>query len=144
MKNNTLSIKFTSLMLGIVVLLTLAFVGITLSGETKGKPWPATDAVKKVKSPVASNDASIKEGKEIYLKNCKSCHGVKGKGDGPKAANIEITCGDFSAPAFGKLTDGELYWKVTEGRKPMPSFKEKLNDHERWLAVIYAKSLSGK
>lgn len=145
MNKNTLSVKFTSLMVGLVILLTMAFVGITLSGETKGKPWPAVpDTYKKLKNPVVSNDATIKEGKEIYLKNCKSCHGLKGKGDGPKAENIDISCGDFTTAAYSKETDGELFWKTTEGRKPMPSFKVKLNDEERWKSILYTRTLLGK
>lgn len=110
-------------------------------GKPAGKPWNApADAIKKT-NPMKGPDA-LKEGKDLYSQHCKSCHGVKGKGDGPKAEKIDISCGDFSSPEFAKKTDGELYWKTTEGRKPMPSFKEKLSDNERWSVILYVKTLS--
>ncbi|HEY4798649.1 MAG TPA: FKBP-type peptidyl-prolyl cis-trans isomerase [Bacteroidia bacterium] len=96
------------------------------------------------KSPVASDAKSISDGKDIFTENCKSCHGAKGKGDGTKAVNIEISCKDFSSDAFAKQSDGALFYKITEGRKPMPSFKEKLSDNERWLVIAYIRTLHSK
>ena len=112
--------------------------------KPKGKPWPAPEAAVKTKNPVKADEASIKEGKELYAQHCKSCHGAKGKGDGTKAEKIDISCGDFSAPEVAKITDGELYWKTTEGRKPMPSYKEKLSDNERWSVINYLRTLQSK
>lgn len=110
--------------------------------KPKGKPWEATAAAIKVKNPVKSDDASVKEGKDLYAQHCKSCHGAKGKGDGAKAEKIDISCGDFSSPDVAKISDGELFWKTTEGRKPMPSYKEKLSDNERWAVINYLRTLS--
>lgn len=95
-----------------------------------------------MKNPVKSDDASIKEGKDLYAQHCKSCHGAKGLGDGTKAAKIDISCGDFSSAETAKASDGELYWKTTDGRKPMPSFKEKLSDNERWSIVNYMRTFA--
>lgn len=125
-------------------------LGMLLSQSTfaqekpKGKPWPAPAEALKVKNPVKADDASIKEGKEIWGTQCKSCHGATGKGDGTKAEKIDISCGDFTTAEFAKLTDAELYYKTTEGRKPMPAFKEKLSDNERWAVVNYMKTLPKK
>jgi mono/diheme cytochrome c family protein len=109
--------------------------------KPKGKEWkvPAADA--KAKSTVKFDDAAVAEGKTLWTQNCKSCHGVKGLGDGPKADKIDISCGNFSAKEFQSLTDGEIYYKTTEGRKPMPSFKEKLSNSERWQLVAFMRSL---
>lgn len=109
--------------------------------KPKGKPWPAPESAIKMKNPVKADAASIAEGKELYAQHCKSCHGAKGKGDGTKAEKIDISCGDFSSEEFAKVTDGEAYWKTTEGRKPMPSYKEKLSDNERWAVINYIRSL---
>jgi mono/diheme cytochrome c family protein len=117
---------------------------VSAQDKPKGKAWPAPEAAVKVKNPVKSDDAAIKEGKELYGQQCKSCHGAKGKGDGTKAEKIDISCGDFSSAEFQKQTDGEIYWRTTEGRKPMPSFKEKLSDNERWAIVNYMRTLADK
>jgi mono/diheme cytochrome c family protein len=116
----------------------------TAQDKAKGKPWPAPEAAAKAKNPVKSDEGSLKEAKELYAQHCKSCHGAKGKGDGPKAEKIDISCGDFSSDETAKQSDGALYWKITEGRKPMPSFKEKLSDQERWSLVNYIRSLAKK
>jgi mono/diheme cytochrome c family protein len=96
-----------------------------------------------MKNPMTKADAlSIKDGKEIYNKSCKSCHGDLGKGDGTKSRNLDISCGDFTAPEFKKETDGELFWKISEGRKPMPSFGKKLTDAERWSVINFIRTLN--
>ncbi len=105
-----------------------------------GKPWPAPANAIAMKNPVKSDPVSLKDGKELYIKNCKSCHGDAGKGDGTKAKNLDISCGDFSLPAFAKVSDGELFWKITEGRKPMPTFNKKLSDSERWAVINYMRT----
>lgn len=111
------------------------------SQKPAGKEWkvPAADA-KKV-SKVKADAGAIAAGKEIWAKECKSCHGTKGLGDGTKAAKIDISCGNFSSGAFQGQTDGELYFKTTKGRKPMPSFEEKLDDTQRWQLVAYMRTL---
>jgi len=109
--------------------------------KPKGKEWNVPAASAKIKSPVKADASAISAGKALWGTNCKSCHGVKGLGDGTKAAKIDISCGDFSSKEFQALSDGELYYKTTTGRKPMPSFKEKLSDTDRWQLVAYMKTL---
>jgi mono/diheme cytochrome c family protein len=114
----------------------------TFAQKPAGKPWPVPDAAAAKKSPVKAGDAdAIKEGKDLYAQHCKSCHGAKGKGDGTKAEKIDISCNDFTTAEFKKKSDGESYYKTTEGRKPMPSYKEKMSDSERWKVVAYMRTL---
>jgi mono/diheme cytochrome c family protein len=125
-----------------VLLFTIADqAGAQTAAKPKGKPWPAPDEFVKMKNPNAITDSTLINGKDLYTEHCKSCHGSKGKGDGPKAEKIDISCGDLTSPSFLKETDGEIFWKTTEGRKPMPSFNEKLSDKERWDVVVYVRSL---
>ena len=122
----------------------MIFVTQSANAQTKpkGAPWPAPATAISMKNPVKADALSIKDGKELYIKNCKSCHGDAGKGDGTKAKNLDISCGDFSLSEMSKITDGELYWKITEGRKPMPTFAKKLTDTERWSVVNYIRTLN--
>ena len=39
-------------------------------------------------------------------------------------------------------TDGEIYFQITEGRKPMPAFKKKLTEEQRWQLVLYVRALA--
>ena len=95
-----------------------------------------------MKNPVAADAASIAEGKALYATHCKSCHGAKGLGDGPKATNLKTEAGDFSKSDFQAQTDGTIFYKTSEGRDDMPSFKKKLPDAEdRWNLVNFVKTL---
>jgi mono/diheme cytochrome c family protein len=132
------TIFFTALFVSLIVCVSFSYA----QEKPKGKPWAAPESAVKMKNPVKADESSIKEGKDTYAQQCKSCHGPKGKGDGPKSEKLDISCGDFTAEDVAKQTDGELFWKTTEGRKPMPSFKEKLSDNERWAVINYVRSLA--
>jgi mono/diheme cytochrome c family protein len=108
------------------------------------KKWDAPASSKTTKNPVTATADNLAEAKSLYAKHCKSCHGTTGKGDGPKAANLDVSCKDFTKPEFKKQTDGELYWKITNGRDPMPTFKTKLSNDERWGLVNYIRTMGKK
>lgn len=124
----------------VVCLMVFTTQSVNAQNKPKGSPWPAPASAVSMKSPVKSDPVSIKDGKTLYIKNCQSCHGDVGKGDGSKSKNLDISCGDFSTAEFKKVTDGELFWKITEGRKPMPTFSKKLSDTERWSIINYIRT----
>jgi mono/diheme cytochrome c family protein len=120
-----------------VVTLLMAFVP-----KKHNDPWPVPDKYKNMANPVKSDATSIATGKELYTQHCKSCHGTKGKGDGPKAAQLDTESGDFTKPDFQKQTDGALFYKTSEGRKDMPSFKKKIADqNDIWAVINYMRTL---
>ena len=106
------------------------------------KPWVVPDNAKSMKNTVASNAESIAQGKSLYATHCKSCHGSKGLGDGTKAAQLKTEPGDFSKTDFQSQSDGAIFYKTTEGRGDMPSFKKKIPDaDDRWSLVNYIRTL---
>jgi mono/diheme cytochrome c family protein len=130
---------------GIALLVVFGlFVAFSAQAQDKGKKWVAPESAKKLKNEVKVDDENLAAGKALYIKHCKSCHGGGGKGDGPKAANLEKECGDFTSADFKALSDGEIYWITTEGNDPMPTFKKKTSDEERWQMVMYVRTLGEK
>lgn len=110
--------------------------------HTAGDPWVVPEKYKKMKNPVASDKESISVGKSLYAKHCKSCHGTKGLGDGSKAAQLKTKCGDFSTADFQSQSDGSIFYKTSEGRDDMPSFKKKIPEQEDiWSIVNYIRTL---
>ena len=106
------------------------------------KPWAVPEKNEKMANPVKSDAESIKIGKGIWTKHCVSCHGKTCAGDETKAAQLETTMEDISASAVQGQTDGALYYKISEGRDEMPSFKKKIPDAEDlWAVVNYMRSL---
>lgn len=132
----------TAIMLfALVGMPSMAFVNYTQ--DEKKKPWVVPEKSKAMKNPVKANDESIKAGKILYSKHCKSCHGVKGLGDGPKAKELKTPSGDLSVD-LKEQTDGEIYYKIKEGRDDMPSFKKKIpDDNDIWTLVNYVRTLAG-
>ncbi len=128
----------------ISILFTAAFITVLMAFAPKQQndPWPVPDKYKNMANPVKSDATSLATGKDLYNQHCKSCHGTKGKGDGPKAAQLDTECGDFTKPATQSQTDGALYYKTAEGRKDMPSFKKKIPDaNDIWAVVNYMRTL---
>ena len=106
------------------------------------KPWTVPAKYKSMKNPVKSDAASIATGKALYSKHCKSCHGTKGKGDGPKAMNLDAKIRSFASADYKKQTAGEKYYKSFIGRDEMPKFEKKIPDTEdRWSIINYMETL---
>jgi mono/diheme cytochrome c family protein len=125
-----------ALVLSGIVLLSFTYV------QKTQKPWPTPEKYQKMKNTVKSDAASIAEGKALWNKHCKSCHGAKGLGDGTKAASLETFPGNFTKPDFKALGDGVIYYRSFVGRDEMPNFEKKvLEDSDRWALVNFIKSL---
>ncbi len=105
------------------------------------KEWKAPASADAKKNPLTTDATTIAAGKTVYVKECQSCHGKKGKGDGPSAKDLDIPAGDFTKAITQSQSDGALFWKISEGRKPMPSFKKKLNETQIWQSVVYMRTL---
>ena len=114
-----------------------------VQAQAKAKPWPVPAADKSVKASVKLTDASvIANGKDLWAKNCKSCHGAKGLGDGPKAATLKTLPGDFTTAEFQGATEGELFFRLNKGRDEMPAYEKKTPEAgDRWALVAYIKTL---
>jgi mono/diheme cytochrome c family protein len=130
-------------LLGILtVLLGSALLAVSEEQSgSKGK-WTAPAPEARKKNPIASNESSLTAGQKIYLKRCVQCHGKTGNGDGPDAADLGIHPAKLSDPAVRGETDGELFWKITVGKKPMPNYGTRLSPTDRWNVINYLRTLS--
>jgi mono/diheme cytochrome c family protein len=105
--------------------------------------WVAPPEAKNLKNPVPVNDTTVAAGRDVYTAKCVECHGDKGDGNGDEAEMYDPKPGDFTnARMMKEMTDGELFWKITEGKKPMPSFKNRLTEEQRWQVVNYIRTFS--
>ena len=123
----------------------LLFTGLVLlafsaSLVAQPKPWTVPANSSSMKNPVAKGDASNKAGLAVYTKNCASCHGKAGLGDGVKARSLKTFPGDFSKAEFQNQTDGDQFYKTKTGRGEMPKYEGKLTDDEIWNTVNYMRT----
>ncbi|MDP4222526.1 MAG: cytochrome c [Bacteroidota bacterium] len=129
---------FKRIMIGSMAVMVLSVFTLNLAAQPK--PWVVPDNFKTMKNPVARGDASNKAGMALYTKNCASCHGKTGLGDGVKARALKESTGDFSKPAFQDQADGELFYKTKSGRGEMPKYEGKLADDDIWNIVNYMRT----
>ena len=134
------SVKLFTILMGSAF--SLFIFGNSASSQTK--PWTVPAADKAMKAPIKLTDkAVIDNGKELWAKHCKSCHGAKGIGDGPKAATLKSPIISFADPAFKNQTDGEIYFKTSKGRDEMPAYDKKIPDaNDRWALVAYMRTFA--
>ncbi len=87
----------------------------------------------------------LAKGKKIYTDKCLKCHGEKGKGDGPKAKDLEKKPADYTdKEKMAKFTDADLKKAVKEGKKPMPAFGKKLSEQDIDEVIGYVRSFAGE
>ena len=124
--------------LGMAAIL-LAGMGLICFGEDI-KGWVVPDDAKAVKNPLAATPEVLAAGTALYVEKCANCHGDKGKGDGPEAEMYDTPPSDLTRPGrFDQITDGEIFWKISKGRRPMPGFAKQLSDEQRWQLVHYTR-----
>lgn len=109
--------------------------------QAQSKLWLTPAEFSKLKNPVTVDPVSTKNGKTLYTSYCTPCHGDKGKGDGAAAAALNPKPADHTSPVMLKETDGSLFYKISEGRTPMPQYKAILTDNQRWDFVNYVRTL---
>ena len=116
--------------------------GVTMASSVSKAKWqaPATETAKK--NPVAASQSSIGAGQKLYTQHCASCHGPSGDGDGRAAAELHIDPAKLSDSR--SQSDGALFWKITNGKKPMPGYSAKLSETDRWNLINYIRTLAGK
>jgi mono/diheme cytochrome c family protein len=132
-RNKTLAIL-------IMVSLSVTVISMNLTYQQAAKPWEVPSKFKSMKNPEAADAESLKLGKMQYTKNCASCHGKTGLGDGTKAVSLDTFPGDFTSDDFQGQTDGERFYKSKFGRDEMPKFENKISDEDLWHIVNYVKT----
>jgi mono/diheme cytochrome c family protein len=119
----------------------LFVIGISFK-MVQNDPWPVPDKYLKMANPLKGDASSVADGKQLWMQHCTSCHGKTGKGDGPKAANLKTLPHDLSKADIQNQPDGSFFYKTSEGREDMPSFKKKIPDQEDiWSIVNYIRTL---
>jgi len=126
------------LLTGVVTLL----VSTASFGEAERKPGPFPEA-QSITSPTEMNDGSVRQGRQVFIRMCVTCHGMDGKGetdmgDTLKAPPSDLTNGEWK---YGG-TDGEVMTLVRDGTElGMPAFSEQLKEQRLWQVVHYLRTI---
>ena len=114
---------------------------------------PATYAKAHLPDHVWTDPKMLARGREIYTAKCALCHGEKGDGKGPGAANLPLKPADLTdAKMVAEMAGNFWYWRVSEGGlvepfkskgSTMPPWKSDLSQNDRWAVIAYAHTFSG-
>lgn len=127
-------------------LFVLFFVLIALSivfAAWQSREWVVPEEARRLKNPLTPTEAALASGRAVYLDKCAECHGEQGRGDGPQARMYDPSPGNLTdTKHMSARTDGELFYQVSEGHRPMPAFKKRLSEEQRWQLVLFVRSLA--
>ena len=126
---------FAALLAAIVISIAVALY--------QNREWKVPEEAKRRQNPIQTSPAGLAAARAIYLDKCVQCHGETGKGDGPDAAMYYPSPASLTdAKRMSAATDGELFYEISVGRKPMPAFKKRLTEEQRWQLVLLVRSFA--
>ena len=124
-------------------LLLIILVAVAYTVFQENKPWVIPEEAKSRKNPLQPSEAALRSARSLYGENCAQCHGDAGKGDGSEALRYDPKPADFTdAPHMNSVTDGALFYQISQGRKPMPAFKKRMTEDQRWQLVLLIRSFA--
>jgi len=120
----------------------VSFIGIQVQ---KGR-WIAPASAKKIKNPVAikKRASAAKKGAAIFKMRCVVCHGKSAHGDGPGSKALNPKPANLTSERVQQQTDGEIFWKITNGRNGMIKWGPILSEKDRWNLVNFVRTLKNK
>ena len=94
---------------------------------------------------IAIDEETISEGAVIYAKNCASCHGPSGRGDGEAGKSLNPSPALLAHMIRTPMAiDEYLFWTISEGGArfdtDMPAHKDKLEADEIWKIVAFMRA----
>jgi len=101
---------------------------------------------KAMSSPLPRSRGSILRGAAVYEKNCASCHGVTGAGDGPAGRSLTPPPGDLAWLSQVPMVEWDpfMFWTVSEGgaqfQTAMPAYKDTLARSDIWAVIGYIQA----
>ncbi len=133
-----------------------SFMGIQPSYKQMKNPLPVPESSIPIEGPVfvpnsqvlpqnptKADAASLARGQELFMINCRQCHGDTGQGNGPIAAFLTTyKPADLTSPLVKAFPDGQIFMTITNGVPGrMPPLNENLTVSERWDVVNFVRTL---
>lgn len=97
------------------------------------------------KNPFEASSDAMRQGREAFLTQCSSCHGIDGSGKTQMGLNLYPRVPDLRADATQNLTGGEIHYIIENG-VPFTGMAAWGNPHRKpagdgWKLVLFIRSL---
>jgi mono/diheme cytochrome c family protein len=111
-----------------------ALLLIACSQPVLGQDWLVPDADAAIANPSPYTLENVKAGKDLYMLNCKSCHGDPGKNNPLALVPLPV---DIASERMHLNSEGAMFYKISNGRGVMSAFKSVLSEDERWNVINF-------
>ena len=97
----------------------------------------------------------IEEGRVLFQKNCRPCHGTPANGEGPMAYGFRLKPANFrSEDTIATVIEAYAFWRIKEGGlglptagspwdSAMPAWEDELTDDEIWKIIAAEYDTAG-
>ena len=103
----------------------------------KSQEWLVPDDQLNIENPSPYNLQNVKKGKDLFMQNCKSCHGDPGKNN---HLPLVPPPPDITSEQIQSNTDGGMFYKITNGRGGMPQFASTISEDDRWRIINFIRN----
>ncbi len=107
-------------------------VDVSIPAEAKSRVDPLADNI---------GEADIVAGRQLYQKNCETCHGFDGAGRTEAGSGLYPPPADLRSRNTANRTDGALFYLIQNGIRNtgMPGWR--LTDQQLWQLVVFIRHL---
>jgi mono/diheme cytochrome c family protein len=137
-------VRESSVAAGVALVVLLAGAAGTVAAQRRG----GDPKLRALKNPVPATPAAATAGRQLYAKNCRHCHGLKGLGDGPLAPKNPRPANLTDATWDHGSSDGEIYTIILNGAPAkdteMKGMKGTLTPTQIWQIVHFIRTLGPK
>jgi len=91
--------------------------------------------------PYMVGEEFVAHGQAIYGRYCALCHGAVGDGEGITTKFGMNQPPTYHSDALRRMTDGEMYQVITEGKGTMGPLAGRLTREDRWAAIAWVRVL---
>jgi mono/diheme cytochrome c family protein len=93
-------------------------------------------------NPLPISAQLLARGQQRFQINCSPCHGSTGEGNGiTKKIGAMAIVANLHDQRIVQLTDGELFFVISNGRNNMGAYGPNVTVEDRWAIVAYLRAL---
>jgi mono/diheme cytochrome c family protein len=92
-------------------------------------------------SPIRVTDQLMARGQNRYQIYCAPCHGTLGDGNGITKSFGMAVVANLHDLRIVQLSDGELFYVITNGRNLMGPYASQVEIEDRWAIIAYVRAL---
>lgn len=122
--------------------------GATASVEAAGRSVAGQDGQEESEpqvNPIEMSDDSVRAGRRVFGRFCRSCHGMRADGQGMTAPSGSRPANLVDDQWDHGSTDGEIFTVIREGVPPaydMDAWEGRITDDDIWNIINFLRDLA--